>query len=279
MSYKGPSEVVKDLTAIGMRKSNLSTTNTLILSVLAGIYIAVAGQAMIMVTFDTGSIGAGLTRFVAGTVFSLGLILVILGGAELFTGNTLMSVCCFTGIMKAKMMLRNWSLVYFGNFVGSILIVLLVYYSGVWQTGDNAVGKYALKIAISKVQLDFWTALLRGIGANWLVCVAVWLALSGSSTMDKVLGIYFPIVAFIILGFEHSIANMYFLPMGIFLKQSLAQPGMADLTISSAVFNNLIPVTIGNVIGGVFFVALPYWFVYMRNRDETISIKEKKQHE
>ncbi len=267
MSYKGPLEIAREIVHIGKKKAEMPTTSLIVLSLLAGIYVAIAGQVMITVTHDGMSLyGAGLTRLVAGSVFSLGLILVILAGAELFTGNSLMTV----GWMEKKFgflaMVKNWSIVYFGNLVGSLFIVLLVYFSGIWQFNDNAAAAYAIKIAATKTDLGFWTALVRGIGANWLVCVAVWLSISGGTTMDKILGVFFPIMAFVVLGFEHSIANMFFLPMGLLLKSSL---GVAapTLTLSSAILGNIIPVTIGNIIGGVFFVAFPYWFVYIRNHN------------
>ena len=275
MAYKGPYQVAKDLVEVGIKKAHLSFLDTVVLSILAGIYLAIAGAAMIMVTFDTGALGESLIRFVAGSVFSLGLMLVILGGTELFTGNTLLSVCCFTGTLRVKMMLRNWSIVYLGNFVGSLIIAFLVFYSGVWLISDRAPGIFAVEIAVAKTQHSFMDVLLRGIGANWLVTVAIWLALSGTSTVDKVLGIYFPIATFVILGFEHSIANMFFLPMGLLVKQVLTVPGAADLTISTAIFNNLIPVTIGNIIGGVVFVGFPYWYVYVRKHNDLPEDKGK----
>ncbi|KKL59325.1 hypothetical protein LCGC14_2216460, partial [marine sediment metagenome] len=155
MAYKGPYQVAKDLVDVGIKKAHLSFSDMIILSILAGIYLAIAGAAMIMVTFDTGALGESLIRFVAGSVFSLGLMLVILGGTELFTGNTLMSVCCFTRSLRVKMMLKNWTIVYLGNFVGSLAIALLVFYSGVWLINDSAPGTFALEIAVAKTQLSF----------------------------------------------------------------------------------------------------------------------------
>ena len=269
MSYKGPLDIAREIVNIGKKKAHLPFSSVAILSVLAGIYIAIAGQVMITVTHDAaGSVANGLVRLLGGSVFSLGLILVILAGAELFTGNSLMVVGWLERKLNFKAMAKNWTIVYIGNLIGSLLIVYLVFFSGIWTLNGAAIGKYTLSLAVSKANLDFWTALIRGIGANWLVCVAVWLSISGGTTMDKILGIYFPIMAFVLLGFEHSIANMFFLPMGLLLKSVISVPGSSSLTLSSAIFNNLIPVTIGNIIGGVLFVAIPYWMVYIRNHNK-----------
>ena len=269
MSNKGPIDIAREIVEIGKKKAHLPASSTAILSILAGIYIAIAGQAMITVTHDAaGSVGTGLARLLGGSVFSLGLILVVLAGAELFTGNSLMVVGWLERKLNLKALAKNWSIVYIGNLIGSILIVYLVFFSGIWMINGGAVGKYALSIAVSKADLGFWSALVRGIGANWLVCVAVWLAISGGTTRDKILGIYFPITAFVLLGFEHSIANMFFLPMGLLLKGVVSVPGASSLTLSTAIFNNIIPVTIGNIIGGVLFVAVPYWMVYLKNHNK-----------
>ena len=269
MSYKAPLEIAREIVNIGKKKARLPASSTAILSILAGVYIAIAGQLMITVTHDAaGSVAIGLVKLIGGSVFSLGLIMVILAGAELFTGNSLMVVGWLERKLNFKALAKNWSIVYIGNLVGSLLIVYLVFFSGIWMINGGAVGKYALSIAVTKANLNFWTALIKGIGANWLVCVAVWIAISGGTTMDKILGIYFPIMAFVVLGFEHSIANMFFLPMGLLLKGVVSVPGASSLTLSSAIFNNIIPVTIGNIIGGVLFVAIPYWLVYIRNHNK-----------
>jgi len=269
MSNKGPTDIAREIVKIGKKKARLPASSMAILSILAGIYIAIAGQAMITVTHDAaGSVGTGLARLLGGSVFSLGLILVVLAGAELFTGNSLMVVGWLERKLNLKALAKNWSIVYIGNLIGSILIVYLVFFSGIWMINGGAVGKYALSIAVSKADLGFWSALVRGIGANWLVCVAIWLAISGGTTRDKILGIYFPITAFVLLGFEHSIANMFFLPMGLLLKGVVSVPGASSLTLSTAIFNNIIPVTIGNIIGGVLFVAVPYWMVYLKNHNK-----------
>ncbi len=276
MSFRAPAEIAKEIATVGTKKAKMSFSNTLILAIFAGFYLAFAGQLMIVVTHDgLANFGAGIMRFIGGSAFSLGLILIVLAGAELFTGNSLLTVGLLEKKFDLKALSRNWAIVYLGNFIGSILIVVLIYYSGLWQLASNAVGIKALNIAVSKVKLDFWTAMLRGIGANWLVCVAIWLAISGRSGIEKILGIYFPIMAFVVLGFEHSIANMFFIPMGLFLKGSLSVAGVSQLTVSSMFLNNLIPVTIGNIIGGVAFVAFPYWFVYLRNKKTPAQLTPK----
>ncbi|MEK6815745.1 MAG: formate/nitrite transporter family protein [Nitrospirota bacterium] len=269
MSFKTPAGIAETIVAIGETKARLPLLSMLTLALLAGVYIAFGATLSIVVGQDGASrLGVGVTRFLSGSVFSMGLILVIIAGAELFTGNHLMAASRWTGRITTGEMLRNWSLVYFGNFAGSLLIVVLYVLSGLWRANGEAVGTTAVTLAAMKANLPFMEALIRGIGCNWLVCAAVWLALAAEDTMGKILGIYFPIMAFVTLGFEHSIANMFFIPLGILLKGQLAAPiaGLPDLTWGGFLAGNLLPVTIGNIIGGVVFVALPYWFVYIRGR-------------
>jgi formate/nitrite transporter len=166
-------------------------------------------------------------------------------------------------------LLRNWGIVYFANLAGSLLLVALMYWSGLWKTNNAAVGVAALKLADAKVNLTFLEALARGILCNWLVCLAVWMAVSARDVVGKIFAIFFPIMAFVASGFEHSIANMYFIPMGLALKADvITATGLTDafanLTVGGMIVRNLIPVTIGNIIGGAFFVAAMYWIVYIR---------------
>jgi formate/nitrite transporter len=213
----------------------------------------------------------------AGLVFSLGLILVVVGGAELFTGNNLIVMAWASGKVTGRALLRNWGIVYAGNFVGAIGTVMLTILSRQYTFGSNSVGVTALKIAVGKTSLDFWQALALGILCNTLVCLAVWMTFSARSTMDKIAAIIFPITAFVAAGFEHSIANMYFVPYALFIQlfdpefvASVADkvPGLESLTWNAFFFNNLIPVTIGNIIGGAVLVAAIYWSVFLRNKDK-----------
>ena len=265
-----PREVAARTQTVGVTKARLDFWDTLTLSVLAGAFISL-GAVLATLILVGSNLGFGVTRLFSGIAFSLGLILVVVAGAELFTGNNLIVMSWVSRRIGVHELLRNWVIVYFGNFLGALSVVGQVYMSDIWQLNGFSVGATALTIALAKVQLGFWTALFRGILCNALVCLAVWLASGGRSIIDKVAGIVFPISAFVAVGFEHSIANMYFIPIGMALRnnpQVLAAAGLteeqvAPLTIAGLV-GNLIPVTIGNIIGGSVMVGMVYWFVYLR---------------
>ncbi len=209
-----------------------------------------------------------MSSFVTGAVFSVGLMLVVIAGAELFTGNNLMLMSVLDKRANLSKMLYKWLVVFIANFIGSILLAYLYYETNLWKMGDMAVGLSALKIAVMKVNLTFGEALTRGVLCNWLVCLAVWMALASRDVAGKIVAIFFPIMAFVALGFEHSIANMYFVPLGIFLKNYIfVDPALnvAGLTWGNFFIKNLLPVTIGNIICGAFFVGLVYWTVYVRD--------------
>ncbi len=201
-------------------------------------------------------------------MFSLGLMLVVIAGGELFTGNNLMISSALAGQIGYGRMALRWALVYAANFAGAVLLSLLWVFSGLWKMGDGALGASALASALARVNLSFLQALLRGIGCNWLVCLAVWMALASRQTIGKIFAIFFPIMGFVALGFEHSVANMYFIPTGLFLKNwmGVVLPGgsAASLTWASFLWRNLLPVTIGNIIGGAVFVGMSYWSAYLR---------------
>ena len=199
----------------------------------------------------------------------------MLAGAELFTGNTLMVLGFVDGVISARGLLKNWAIVYIGNFIGSLILVMLMYYSGQWALNSSMVGAKALLIANGKVNLVFHIAFVRGILCNILVCLAVWLCFGARTTGDKILAVVFPITAFVASGFEHCVANMYFIPMGIALKNqttvataavtmSGAPLVLQNLTWSGFIVENLIPVTSGNILGGSILVGLVYWSVYLR---------------
>ena len=208
----------------------------------------------------------------AGVVFSVGLILVIVGGAELFTGNNLIVMAWAGGRVSTWALLRNWTLVYVGNFAGAVGIALLAWGARLHEAGGGAVGATALAIAVAKLQLGFVQAVLLGVLCNVLVCLAVWLAYSARSTTDRVLAIVPPIAAFVAAGFEHSVANMYFVPFALLV--SSLDPGFVGargvdvhaLTWDGFLVRNLLPVTLGNLIGGALLVGGVYWFVYLRGR-------------
>jgi formate/nitrite transporter len=200
-------------------------------------------------------------RLLGGLAFSLGLILVVVAGAELFTGNNLLVMAWASRCITSGELARNWLIVYLANFAGAGGLVFLVFLSHHWQMNSAAVGTTAVKIAAAKAALPFWEAFFKGILCNILVCLAVWLALAGRSVTDKVYAIVFPISAFVAAGFEHSIANMYFIPLGLLLKKQILVPGTESLTWFG-LFSNLVPVTLGNIVGGGLMVALVYYFVY-----------------
>lgn len=269
-----PAAVANAFCGIGRTKADLPWIKMIILGILAGVYIGFGAQLATMVTYDSAKfIGDGISKILFGSVFSVGLMLVVIAGAELFTGNNLIVVGTLNGNVSTGKLLNSWFWIYVANFIGSILLVWIMYATQLWKTGDLAVGAKALAIANGKVNLSWGAAFARGILCNWLVCLAVWLAVAAKDVAGKILAIYFPIMAFVASGFEHSVANMYFVPMGIMLKGNasvVAAAGLTDklanLNWGSFIFNNLIPVTLGNIIGGAFFVAALYWFVYLKDK-------------
>lgn len=267
---KGPkiiAETVAD--TVGVYKATSPWMSLFVLGVMAGAYIGFGGLLSASVTFDMNpAMGIGLKKLVIGSAFSLGLMLCVIAGAELFTGNTLMVSSVVTGRVTWRTMLAKWGLVYGANFIGSILLALLFYFSGLWKTGGGALGAVAVKTAHYKLNLSYMEALVRAVGCNWMVCLAVWMALSARQTVGKIFAIFFPIMGFVAIGFEHCVANMYFIPAGIFLTRwaEIVPTGIdvSTLTWSAFFMKNLIPVTIGNIIGGVVFVGLGYWGAYLR---------------
>ena len=270
-----PPQMAAKAEQIGVKKAHSGPITLFVLAVLAGAFIALG--AIFATTVVAGAGGAlpyGVTRLLAGLVFSLGLILVIVGGAELFTGNNLIVMAWAGGKVSTALLLRNWLVVYLGNFVGSVGTAGLVFVSGQYAFGGGAVGAAALATANAKVNLGFVQAIALGVLCNALVCLAVWLTFSARTTTDRVLAIVPPIAAFVAAGFEHSIANMYFVPVGLFIKAGapaafwqaagLEAASFASLTWGRFLVNNLLPVTLGNILGGTVLVGAVYWFVYLR---------------
>ncbi len=268
-----PPEMAERMENVGVKKAKLDFWSMFALAVLAGAFIGLGAEFFTLVITDSG-LGFGMNKLVGGLVFSLGLILVVIAGAELFTGNNLIVMAWVSGKLTLGQVMRNWVIVYFGNLVGSLGTVLLMYLTRQWTFASYHVGAMALNIANAKVNLPFSVALARGILCNVLVCLAVWLCTSGRSVVDKILAILFPITAFVASGFEHSIANMYFIPMGLLLKGSpevVAAAGktLVDLANLNLVgfLRNLVAVTTGNIFGGGFMVAAVYWFIYRRPQE------------
>jgi formate transporter len=292
-----PADMAVRAEQAGIKKANMDFMRTFALAILAGAFIALG--AIFSTTVSAGSMsissadGAtafstglpyGVVRLLAGLAFSLGLILVIVAGAELFTGNNLIVMAWAGRKVSTLRLLRNWVIVWVGNFVGSLMTVGLMLATGQYKFGSGAVGVAALSTANAKAGLGFFQALALGIMCNALVCLAVWLCYSARSTTDRILAIIPPIAAFVAAGFEHSVANMYFIPMGLFVKAGA--PGSfwtaihetagdyADLTWGNFFLNNLIPVTIGNIIGGAALVGAVYWFVYLRGKPRSAATAE-----
>jgi len=270
-----PPEMAANVEQIGVGKATMSVRNTFALAVLAGAFIALG--AIFATTVTTGAAGQmsyGLGKLLGGLAFCLGLILVIVAGAELFTGNNLIIMAWASRHISTDQVLANWGIVYAGNLLGSLATAIFMFLTGQYTFGGGAVGVNVLNIATAKCSYQFLQALALGVMCNALVCLAVWLCFSARTTTDKILSIIFPITAFVAAGFEHSVANMYFIPAGLLVKawappsfweaigKSAADYG--NLTWGNFLISNLLPVTIGNIIGGAVLVGLVYWFIYLR---------------
>lgn len=248
----------------GEAKAKLGFIPTLVLGIMAGVYIGFA--ANFFTIMKTGNTPFGVQQSLGGLCFCLGLILVVVGGAELFTGNTLITMAWLSGRVRSTSMLRNWAIVYAGNLIGSIVLVYLVVASGQDALAGGDVGETAMKIAAAKCSLTWGEVFFRGILCNALVCLAVWLCYGACTNTDRILAILFPITALVACGFEHCVANMYFIPLGLALKSTAASvpDGVADvLTVSNCLFRNLIPSTLGNIVGGSLVVGGAYWVSYL----------------
>jgi len=259
-----PKETAQAIVENGKRVTTQHISRTAVLSLLAGFYIAFGAELATVVTQDSAQFfGVGLSKFMAGSVFSLGLMLVVICGAELFTGNSLLTKAALHGEIPWSKLAENWVVVILGNLLGSLFFAWMMFRSNLWQ--GCPIADHAVNIAAAKVRLPFGVALIRGILCNWLVCLAVFMATAARDVPGKILACYMPIMAFVASGFEHSVANMYFIPTGILLADALGQQ-IPELTWSNFFFANLLPVTLGNILGGVVFVAFAYWFVHLKQR-------------
>lgn len=292
MNFLTPAEIAAATSNAGKAKCELPIIKMLILGILAGAYIGFgANLATKIGSMEMAGTSGG--QFLFGAVFSVGLMMVVIAGSELFTGNCLF--CCISVINGQATwggLLKNWVVVFLANFIGSVMLVYIIFYGGFWAdsaaaTALSAHGIKALAIAKGKLSLSFGEAFFRGICCNWLVCLAVWMAFAAKDIVGKIFAIFFPIMAFVSSGFEHSVANMFFIPMGISIAQK-APDLVAGATKVAAdgstvpIFNmapdqvtaffsygnfisaNLIPVTLGNIVGGALFVGMFYWFVYLK---------------
>ncbi len=258
-----PKEIAGRVENVGVAKTQIPLTAMIMLGVLAGSFIGLGALYFVLIKSDA-SLGFAASQVLGGLAFSLGLILVVVAGAELFTGNNLQAMAWADGKITTGDLLKNWLIICLANFVGAAGLAVLVFLSGHADMNNGAIAALYMKIAAGKCTLPFWTAFFRGALCNILVCMAVWMALAGRSVFDKVVAIVFPISAFVAAGFEHSIANMYFIPMGMLLKASGFVSAQADAITWLGFFSNLVPVILGNLIGGSVLVGFVYYVIYLR---------------
>lgn len=271
-----PPEMAAKAESIGVNKAVLGWKSLFLLSILAGAFISLGAIFATTVTAGAAGLPFGVAKLLGGLAFCVGLILVIVAGAELFTGNNLIVMAWAGGKVTTGQLLRNWGIVYIGNFAGALATVALMFFTRQYAFAGGIIGLNALNIADAKCGLGFVQAMALGVMCNALVCMAVWLCFSARSTTDKILSIILPITAFVACGFEHCIANMYFIPFGLLVKAGASgdfwtgigktSGDYASLTAENFMLHNLVPVTIGNIVGGALFVGLIYWFIYLRKK-------------
>jgi formate transporter len=268
-----PAEVARKAENVGETKAGMAAFDVFVLSVLAGSFIALGAIFATTVTAGGADLPYGVVRLLAGLVFTLGLILVVVAGAELFTGNNLIVMAWASRRVATAQLLANWGIVFVGNFVGAFATAVLLFFSEQYTFGAGAVGQSILAIGVAKTSLGFGQAIALGMLCNALVCLAIWLTYGAHTTTDKILAIIPPIAAFVAAGFEHSVANMYFISIALLVKSDEAfvatldpQPDLSGLTVQSFLLDNLLPVTIGNILGGAVMVGAVYWLVYLRPR-------------
>lgn len=251
-----PSEIAKSMVKSGISKANLSVLKMVLLGVLAGMFIGFGAHADIVVIQTLGkSVDIGFAKLLGAAVFPVGIMLVVMAGAELFTGNNLMALAVLKKEITLEQMLRNWIFVYIGNFIGSVLLAWLLSKSGLY--GSEATMSKAVSIAQAKTSLTVTNALIKGILCNMLVVLGVWMQAGSKDMIGKIFALWFPIMLFVLSGYEHSIANMFFIPLGKFLG--------ADISWTQIWIRNIIPVTIGNIIGGSMLIPIVYYFVYLKD--------------
>lgn len=258
-----PAEIEEAVEKVGVKKANLPLLSSFMLAIVAGGSIGFGAIYYTIVASDP-TLGFATVRVVGGLVFSLGLALVLVGGAELFTGNNLIVMAWASGKVPARTMLLNWVIVWLGNLVGALGLIVLVYFSHHLDMNDGRIGQSVLNTAAGKIRPDMLTLFVKGILCNVLVCAAVWLAYAGRSVTDKIVALILPISAFIAAGFEHCVANMYFLPLAWLLVQTGHAPANFDASLITlpGIIHNLVPVTLGNIVGGAGFVGAVYWTIY-----------------
>jgi formate/nitrite transporter len=258
-----PAEIKEAVEKVGVKKTNLPFLASFMLAVIAGGSIGLGALYYTVIVSDAG-LSFAVARVMGGLAFSLGLAIVLVGGAELFTGNNLIVMAWASGRVTTKDMLRNWVIVYFGNLIGALGLVVLVFFSHHLDMNGGRVGQSILNTAVSKIQPDAVTLFFKGVLCNLLVCLAVWLAYAGRSVTDKIVALLFPVSAFIAAGFEHCVANMYFLPLAWLMVRTGNVPADLDASVitMTGIIHNLVPVTLGNIVGGAGLVGAVYWIIY-----------------
>jgi len=282
-----PKEIAQNYIQIGVGKINSSVAKTFVLAILAGAFIAAAGVGSMLAS--VGTVTPSLGKLLTAMVFPGGLAMVLLAGSELFTGNSLLIIPVLEHQAKFSGLIKNWVVVYIGNLVGGILVAACVSFGGIFNAYSYAAGATVITTALTKVSIPFGEAILRGIMCNFLVCIAVWISFAAKDVTGKIVGIFFPIMLFVVSGFEHSVANMYYIAAGLFSLHgkyaAFYTPNMTTANVSNLTrltwgnmfIKNLLPVTIGNIIGGLVFVGIAYWFVYLhKSASETQALKKKK---
>ncbi|MBQ7545180.1 MAG: formate/nitrite transporter family protein [Synergistaceae bacterium] len=275
MSYLTPSETADFTVNVGAKKAALSVVQQFVLGVLAGAFIAFGAQASSMVSHAISS--PSTAKLIGGLIFPAGLMLVLMAGAELFTGNCLMIAALMERKITLWQLLRSWAVVYLGNLAGGVLVAFLVYWSGQLDFTGGLLGGFTLKAAAGKIAMPFARAFVLGVLCNWLVCLAVWMSFGAKDGISKAVCAFFPVWVFVASGFEHSVANMYYIPAGILakctplyvskaLEAGASQTSIDALNWCSMFADNLLPVTLGNILGGAGLVGAVYWFVYLRGR-------------
>ena len=280
MNFFSPADVAQNYIEIGKSKANTPTVKLIILAILAGIFVALGAIASTTVAVAVKP--ASLGKFLGAVVFPGGLTMVLIAGSELFTGNCLLIIPLLEKAITAKKVIKSLVLTYIGNFIGSILLAAGVVFSHQISLFDNGVAVSVISTAMAKCSISFSDALIKGILCNFLVCIAVWISFTAKDIVGKIIGVFFPVLIFVLCGFEHSVANMYYLFAGLFAKAVPAYVAAATaagvdtsmLTIGRMFGANLLPVTIGNMIGGAICVGLPYWFIYLRRKKKMDILSE-----
>ncbi|HYG58000.1 MAG TPA: formate/nitrite transporter family protein [Symbiobacteriaceae bacterium] len=277
-----PPEIARKVEKIAIGKATLPTGKLAVLATLAGAFVSLGCMFYTTITSDIKG-GFGITMLLGGLVFNVGLMLCSIAGSELFTGNSLMVVALASRKITLGQMLRNWGMVWFFNMVGSLMMAFLLYYADNWSNGGNLVGARALYIGASKASLPFGLIFVRGIFANLFVCLASWMTYAGRTVTDKFVAMSLPIMAFVAGGFEHSVANMYFIPYAILVKGQQAVVNMPGVPVEKLKYldiqhfiGNLIPATLGNLVGGALLVGLVYWWIYLRE-EQGVDLKRSQK--